>query len=246
MKQISQISPVLDHLAWWEAHIRERSDHLQLDALHTALLAYNAAVMLQWRVVCSFSYVDMSRNLRGQPAVSAIIGELLDLSRKVVTDLQSQGSQNAAASLDKLSRGIKEAITGLLPLFRLPEPKAARLTDLERNPDIPQLIREYLTEHGLAATRATPAAGLSGASEVEGPDAAINEALAMLVVSLADDEDDAEANDPGFRRAYIRMAKGFLKMAVDLKAEEEEDGNSNLCRLKDLADAMVVDTAATV
>jgi hypothetical protein len=243
MKQISQISPVLDHLAWWEAHIRERSDHLQFDALHTALLTYNAAVMLQWRAVCSSSYVDIDRYRRGQQAVSAVIGKLLDLSRKVVTDLQDQGSQNAAASLNKLSQGIKEAIAELLPLFRLPEPKAARLTDLERNPDIPQLIREYMAEHGLAATRAAPAAGLSGASEEEGPDAAIHAAIAMLVVSLADDEDDAEANDPGFKRALVRISKGFLKTAVDLKAEEHD--SPELHRLKDLADAMLVDTAGT-
>jgi hypothetical protein len=241
MKHDSYVAKVLAHFAWLEADLQEHGDQRRQDALRSALLTYNAAVMLQWRIVCPLSSADMIQNPREQQAVTVLVRELLDSSRKAVTDLEAAVSKNVAGSLKALRKGIRKALAGLPPLFRLAEPKAARLTQLERNPDIPQLIREYMAEHEreLEATRTTTAAVLAS----EGPDAAIREAIAQLIVSTADNGNTMVLSDPEARRASIRMAKGLLKTAVDLKSEDHD--SPELRPLKDLADAMLVDTAGT-
>lgn len=231
MKRDSQISGILSHLAWLEVRIRDQADALPHQALTIALQAYNAAVMLQWRFTCPLSSSDVIQIPKDHDAVTAMIEALAKSSRKAVIDLKGAKSKSKSGTLKKLGQDIRAAISGIAPLFRFPEPKAKRLEQMERNPDAMQLIREYLDEHEIS-----PGSELDDA----GPDAAIHEALAMLAY-LTYGRAQTDGGDTDTHRALLRMAKGFLKTAVDFRIEEQD--SSGLEPLKTLADAMVADAA---
>jgi hypothetical protein len=237
MEYESRIAPVLGHLAWLAERITDEvNDGRAHDA---ALLAYNAAVMLQWRFVAPVSHADTVLDETGRREAAEVIDSFVRSAEKIEAKAEHADGEQDKVLRAKLVTDIRRILKTLPRLLLVANPEPIRLPELETSPNIRVLMDEFLAVHAQHYAEAILKGRIAGAKGGSGPEAAMNEAIAGLIYA----HDDAREADmtPSLRRSLAQMAAGFLKTAVEIQPEDLPSASRK--RLLRLADVLVEDAA---
>ena len=175
----SRVRPILDHLAWLAERIDDSVNAGR--AYDAAVLTYNAAVMLQWQYVAPQSYADTITHEATRIEAADLIDRLVQASEKIVAKAERGIGDHDAALRDKLAAEIRKVLRTLPALFHLAGPTPARMPELEKSPNVRELLDEFLSAHAEQYTDAILKGRIAAAKGEVGPDAALKEAIAGLI-----------------------------------------------------------------
>lgn len=144
MKALSELSPILDHLAWLREQLKGT---VTADNAHAAtLLTYNAAALLQWHFVLPSSDSDWIADSADRKRAAKLIDDFVWAVRGLHQDAKAHrasggtGTAKAKAVLEGLATAITKVLLKLPKLARLPKPHPIRSTAMEQEVDPFQLL----------------------------------------------------------------------------------------------------------
>jgi len=239
MENESRVTPVLGHLAWLLDRIDAPVNANRLrDA---ALLTYNAAVMLQWRFVTPVSFADVCKNDASRMKAAEVIDALVNVAEKVSVKPDDVTDERDKRLRAQLMGSIRKVLATLPSVLLITTPAPARMPELERSVNAKTLLDEFLAVRAKDQDVAVLEGRLAAGHGHAGPDAAFRAAIAALIYT----QDRAHKGDMPYRSwdALARLAAGFLKTAVEAKADELPP--PQLKRLLRLADALITSAATS-
>jgi hypothetical protein len=157
-------STILNHLAWLREQLSIKIN--QRNAHAGALLAYNAAAMLQWRFVLPLDDKDWIVDAAERKKAAVIIDDFvwkvrgLHQEAKALVSLRSPTSIATKSVLDRLTDQLTKVLRQLPKITGLPEPKPVRNVGLEQ-----QLQTEDLVGDWVRSRRESKASAYKGGSD---------------------------------------------------------------------------------
>jgi len=182
MPGASNVSHVLDHLAWLRDQLG--GDVNTGNAYAGALLTYNAAAALQWHFVLPRSKSDEAPDRASRSKAAKAIDDFvwsardLFIAAKRLTKKQAAGKRGLSIVAD-LRKAIAAVLRRVPRLLGLPEPMAAVSYDLLKSLDPVGMLRNWLTTRGFPAKATAAALKKAG---LTGPRSGLRSALAAASV----------------------------------------------------------------
>lgn len=216
MASESRLRPILGHLAWLADRIEDPVNDGRLK--DAALLTYNAAAMLQWYFVAPSGYTDTITTGWLRAEVADAINRLVISAEKTTAQADHTDSDNDKRLRGRLVTEIKKVLWSVQRALGIADPMSARMPELEKPPNLKQLLDDFLAAHAEKYRGAIAKGQRIGAKGSSAPNAAINEAIAELIYI----HDDARETDmsPALRQLLAQMATGFFKTAVEMLPED--------------------------
>ncbi len=216
MRTDPTVERTLRHLAWLADRISDRENPWPLK--DAALLAYNAAAMLQWGLVTTLNGSDVNpvgltreQCLQAASEFSSGMERIVHTTDNVTPEQSKTLQKQIVARIEKVSTNMWWALCrgSMVP---------ARMPELEKTIEVTELLEGYLAAHA-ETHKAEIEKGWLRAKKNDGPDAAMNQALAALIYTNS--SACKSALPPDAQKSLQRMAAGFFKIAVDdLTAED--------------------------
>ena len=216
MDDESQLTPLLGHLAWLADRIDDPVNDGRLK--DAALLTYNAAIMLQWRLEFPVSGHDRIRNEDTRRAVAEVVDGLVTLVEWIVAKADDADEDQDKRLRNLLVAEITRSLQSLHGLLLTGESVAARVPALEAAPNVRELLDGFLAAYSGQNADAIEEGRIRAAQREVGPDAAFREAIAGLIY-INDHAREADMS-PGLRRPLTQISAGFFKTALRQQAEE--------------------------
>ena len=211
----SKTKRVLEHLAWLN---EQAGQEVNRDRVYdAALLAYNAAVMLQWHFVMPTDETEQIQNEADRKKAAKLIDDFLWAVKATFEKAEiAKNSRPAdAEALQLCLKSLQRLVSGILrklpPLLAIETPKPIRFRDLERTQDYAKALRDWVTNH--PRSHSTDRGPLA-ASLRDGEGSGIRRSLAAVMV--AQDAAALKTCPPRIRRAFRETVAGF----VEFDAEE--------------------------
>lgn len=211
MAETLTLSVILNHLEWLRGQLGLEINRCNADS--GALLAYNAAAMLQWRFVFPSSDQDRIADASDRRRAAKLIDDFVWKIRELQLETKAVGSFGLPPTitrepvLDRLTTILTRIVRQLPKLIGLPKPYPAREVGLEQELDAESLLRDWIRgRRGSGTTKSDVPKGL--ASQRSG----------LLTTMAAAVFTQQPQQGPAIERsatASVGIVAAFLELAVD-------------------------------
>lgn len=208
----TQISDILDHLAWLREQLGATAN--QGNAYAGALLTYNAAAALQWHFVLPSSSFEEIADADDRSKAATIIDNFVWRARELFGKAKRASKKALAGAAGKTLLGeLREAIGKVLrrlpQLMRLPKAAPRQMRELVRSLDANAMLRDWLARRGLTDIAQKPAAKKAG---LAGPRTGLRTTLAAA--SAVADESLYGTRGKDYRIGNAEVVSAMLGFAL--------------------------------